>query len=1052
LLDRARSLYGPVSGPSGAVYATGLLSQTVSSLVDDARHHRGASHALLFLLLRQALIAQVLSSTLNILETEGMLTDEARGRAGSSDEFLVRTLVADVYATKWSYVFGALVDLDGRFDLHFPTGPTTLFTYLTSGTPRTMADYLANRGDNAVFNGFAAHARHLVERAELQDHADRVSRVAQIPATRLDALVREHLDLCSHRLDAWMLGQAVRRLGGMRAGAPQGIFLGAYGWLENLRPKPENSLAEGVPPALQRDGEPQVFEDPANEGFIHTPSLAHAATAAILRSAYLTETSQPDLEDAMAVNLSSRRVRLALELLDGVQAGNDLGALLGYRLERELHEAYATENVSFDDLIFALRRQYPGVGAVDPATSIPDTARRLVVDGLTLLNAVRHWVEDNVPLAARRNHTLFEILSSNAAVTLPLPAEAFDAQHRNGVFRALDSLADAVDAIGDLSLSEAVFQVVRGNFPRAAAVAAALAQGTPVPRPQIAKTPRSGTAVVHRVLLPLPRFDGHTLTSLEVSDTAVLAAARAAALPAAWSTPMIMTPRANAEPGLNFWLGVLLGDPGRIACRFEDPATGAGVRQVTAKELGLQPLDLLAMLGSGLEDGAAELAVRIVYWALPDHLDLGAGPRSSIALHLEERGPDWTIADRTFAEVEPLLVELRAMLGRARPAAREDLVFDENAAQPPPTAPSWDAGELAARVGEARARLRQLGIDVMSALAGGVPTDDIDTIDPSAWAQTHVAIFDDAAVLGRTRELGLLALRAADFGVTIALPPIRFENADDVIASLRAAVVNGFVQVVTRMRATAAAVDAGDLIEASHALFGRAFVVAPAFAPDDLVAIRAQLGAGDLLRAGDAFSMDGWLASVAAVREPIAALLRAWTLGEAFGAEGPRPKPAQLPAQTGDAWLGLPLPVGYEPSSDKLSIVLLEGDGWSGNDAEVVGILVDQWTETIPNRTESTGVALHYDSPDSMPPQSLLLAVPPVVRGTWRWDDLVRVLHDTLDLARSRAVEPEHLVGEVYGQLLPAITGELVPDHLASDDGDVTGSRVILDFGINNAS
>jgi hypothetical protein len=349
-------------------------------------------------------------------------------------------------------------------------------------------------------------------------------------------------------------------------------------------------------------------------------------------------------------------------------------------------------------------------------------------------------------------------------------------------------------------------------------------------------------------------------------------------------------------------------------------------------------------------------------------------------------------------------VELRAMLGRARPAAREDLVFDENAAQSPPTAPSWDAGELAARVGEARARLRQLGIDVMSVLAGGVPSDDIDTIDPSAWAQTHVAIFDDAAVLGRTRELGLLALRAADFGVTIALPPIRFENADDVIASLRAAVVNGFVQVVTRMRATAAAVDAGDLIEASHALFGRAFVVAPA------------------------------------------------SLGVAFGAEGPRPKPAQLPAQTGDAWLGLPLPVGYEPSSDKLSIVLLEGDGWSGNDAEVVGILVDQWTETIPNRTESTGVALHYDSPDSMPPQSLLLAVPPVVRGTWRWDDLVRVLHDTLDLARSRAVEPEHLVGEVYGQLLPAITGELVPDHLASDDGDVTGSRVILDFGINNAS
>jgi len=38
----------------------------------------------------------------------------------------------------------------------------------------------------------------------------------------------------------------------------------------------------------------------------------------------------------------------------------------------------------------------------------------------------------------------------------------------------------------------------------------------------------------------------------------------------------------------------------------------------------------------------------------------------------------------------------------------------------------------------------------------------------------------------------------------------------------------------------------------------------------------------------------------------------------------------------------------------------------------------------------------------------------------------------------------------IYAQLLPAITGELVPDHLTSD-AEVTGSRVILDFGLNNA-
>jgi hypothetical protein len=223
----------------------------------------------------------------------------------------------------------------------------------------------------------------------------------------------------------------------------------------------------------------------------------------------------------------------------------------------------------------------------------------------------------------------------------------------------------------------------------------------------------------------------------------------------------------------------------------------------------------------------------------------------------------------------------------------------------------------------------------------------------------------------------------------------------------------------------------------------------PAFTPPDLDTLREQLGGSELLRAADAFAMDGWLAGVALVREPVAALCRAWTLGEAFGADGPQPKPAQLPAQPGDHWLGLRFPDDYQPKSDKLSIVLMQGDGWSGADSEVSGILVDQWTETIPNRSETTGIGFHYDSPDAMPPQSLLLAVPPVLRGNWRWEDLVQTLHDTFDLARSRAVEPDHLSDEIYAQLVPAIAGELVPDRLEGVP-DAVGDRIILDFDVNN--
>jgi len=69
---------------------------------------------------------------------------------------------------------------------------------------------------------------------------------------------------------------------------------------------------------------------------------------------------------------------------------------------------------------------------------------------------------------------------------------------------------------------------------------------------------------------------------------------------------------------------------------------------------------------------------------------------------------------------------------------------------------------------------------------------------------------------------------------------------------------------------------------------------------------------------------------------------------------------------------------------------------------------VDEWTEVVPRRTRDTGVAVHFDGPDSEPPQAMLLVVPPVRTGTWSVDDLSPRVNETYELAKSRAVEPEH--------------------------------------------
>ena len=89
----------------------------------------------------------------------------------------------------------------------------------------------------------------------------------------------------------------MRRLATVRTAAASGIHLGAYGWLDDLRP------AAAV----------------TSQGYVHAPSLAQAATAAVLRSGHL---AHHDAEHkALELDLTSARVRTALLLLDGVAAG-----------------------------------------------------------------------------------------------------------------------------------------------------------------------------------------------------------------------------------------------------------------------------------------------------------------------------------------------------------------------------------------------------------------------------------------------------------------------------------------------------------------------------------------------------------------------------------------------------------------------------------------------------------------------------------------------------------------------------------------------------------
>ncbi len=388
--------------------------------------------------------------------------------------------------------------------------------------------------------------------------------LAALPTAALDRLARATLDACSHRLDAWLTAFATRRLGDLRATAPAGVHLGGYGWVENLRPDPAPLQVTELP-----DGETGPLVTDPGAGYVLAPSPTHASAAALLLSGHLSHRgAQGAAAGLFAVDLHSDRARLALWLLDGVRQGQPLGALLGYLLERGLHER-SRPGVELDMFIRPLRALAPLVaGALqdvdETVEAVESAAASSVVDGLRLLDR----------------------FGQDPTVLEPVLAGA-DAAQRAAVLAEVAALAEPADALADLLLAETTYQVATGNVARAAASLDALGNGlAQPPEPEVTQTPRHGFAHRHRLVALVPT---------------------ATAAPPGWAAGA-QRPRRLAEPRLDGWAAQLLGPADRIRAAVRDEA--GAITQVSVADLGLCALDLLM--------GAVDLAETVVAVGDPD--------------------------------------------------------------------------------------------------------------------------------------------------------------------------------------------------------------------------------------------------------------------------------------------------------------------------------------------------------------------------------------------------------------------------------------------------
>lgn len=283
--------------------------------------------------------------------------------------------------------------------------------------------------------------------AHLEGIADRPDGVAQ-----LEVLLCEVIDLFQHRIDAIATGLAYARLKADRAAGQTGLRTGYYGFMGKLRP---DSVTGG------------------GDGYIQAPSMPQAVTSALLRSAYLRHRG----DGAFQINLSSRRVRGALKLLDLIAKGHSLNECLGLRGERWLHDR------RHDTQIIKLRLRYPLASERGEAI-----ASRRVFDGMAFV-ADNHGAN---PLGKLKTH-----------------------------------LNDDLDALADVVMAEAAHQRTLGRGGAASAWLRVLSGHPPPGQPAFLKTQRHGQASSHRVSLMVEaKAPAPNDTPREIAEPALAALAR----------------------------------------------------------------------------------------------------------------------------------------------------------------------------------------------------------------------------------------------------------------------------------------------------------------------------------------------------------------------------------------------------------------------------------------------------------------------------------------------------------------------------------------------
>lgn len=1092
----------------------------------------GRPNALLYLLLRQSILLGYADTVYETLRGHGLLSNSEVKKFRSQP---------DMYGIK----------PNENVITQFERIESSAYPVVTEGKP--FSTFILEKIANRDFDFFTASNSNLLK------ITDSLEKLKEVPTARLERLLVEHLDLMSHRLDAWIQGLVNLQLVSMRQEYSRnqtlqrrkGIYLGAFGWLLDVKPsdtiyqkksfESRNENNVDVEHAhLKKIFQPEKEEiliDYNNEGYIHALSINHANTAAVLRNSYISN-SIPANPDLFKVNLSSERIRKAMHIIEGMQQGQSLGALLGYQFERKLHESYnSMSNEGLDSIIYELRLVFPLYANHLNATFEDDES--LEINQIEARNVV-----DGLKLAQSYKDTTLPAYSAIKAII-----DNLDQARKTFLLAALDKLLDTLDALADLSTAENVHQMMQGNFDRLGGNIETYSTGSFPQIPEVVKTPNSGISITQRVGL---HFD----TTYVISESA--------------------TPRVITEPSIEAFLKENLPELVNIHCFFEiykNEVDDQGKvrkdilldKKVTFDELNIFHSDLFYISKNQETKNLTTLDDLILNYAISNLEDsellLCNDPDNLIEINYQKR--DTNLSSIPFFEFLPLLNSLRVLILNSRPLRPSDMALPGEAKNEMDVSLSYIPSgfdtafiqfkaartlidELAqhsfninfnlenfeltlsnsdniilnidsyiADYIEGMIELSLFGIEhsgfgfihdrkkeiyskvskkvldlkkrwedkmirydelVMLLDTAVSPEERIDILRrmerqiSTSYIFPIEADFESKVVIKRDKFITkfseienwlstpkvLLSGLSVSTGLFFDLKENmgEYDLIDlDIQDEIKQVVILG-EDLIANIQKTKKALDdkkikiedhlsKEKIHEAAKEMLGNEFLMLPRFtlSLENKSEIENSLGnQTGLLKfqineIKSLFPIDDWLYGTGRVREKMNHLENFIIQKEELSSSSNfELKAVQLPYNNNDPWLALEYPQDFEIENDKLlytsnlSVSSFEGQHFCG-------LLIDEWTEIIPSKLQTTGIAFHYNQPNSEPPQTMLLVTPSADAPKWKWEDIPDAMHAALDLAKLRAIEPKHFSETFYAQMLPMTIGKVV--------------HPVYDFGLN---